>query len=106
MLRILLRALLLPMVCALLTACRAPSEPDGFQPLPRPVAPHVENELLCTTDTRESAEDIARQYGITLQSWSDGLAVFYTERDVQEVIEEGKRNGWPLLHLNMIYQLF
>ena len=62
---------------------------------------YVEDELLATTDTKAQAEAIAQQYDIELIFWESGLAVFHTDRNVLDVIDEGKANGWPLLSLNM-----
>lgn len=48
------------------------------------------NQFLALTDTREEAELIAEDYGITLVSFSYGVAVFHTdETDLGAVISRG-----------------
>lgn len=57
-------------------------------------------ELFCLSDTRTEAEETARQYGIELVSFHDGVAVFHCEGDAVSLIETGKKNGWKQLSLN------
>ena len=65
-----------------------------------PPAAYQQGVLLAIAQTQQDAEAIAEQYGITLVSWDEGLAQFSTERDVNEIIREGKENGWPELSRN------
>ena len=64
-----------------------------------------EEPLMATVESREEAEAIARQYGITLVAWGYGIATFYTEENPQEVIQRGLAQGWPELSLNTITPL-
>ena len=61
-------------------------------------------ELLCLAKSRGEAESIAKTYGITLVSFSDGVAVFHTEEDPRAVIRRGKENGWTELSLNRVIE--
>lgn len=66
----------------------------------------VEPQLMALTDTEKAAEEIAGQYGITLVSWQDGLALFFTEEDPEAVVRRGVKNGWPELSVNYQRELF
>ena len=66
----------------------------------------VEPQLMALTDTEKAAEEIAGQYGITLVSWQDGLALFFTEEDPETVVRRGVKNGWPELSVNYLRDLF
>ena len=61
---------------------------------------YEQGTLLAITQTQAEAEEIAQQYDITLECWEDGMAQFSTERDVDEVIRQGRENGWPELSRN------
>ncbi len=63
----------------------------------------VSHQLLCMTQTEEEAVLIAQQYGIELESFRKGVAVFTTQEDPQAVIDRGKKNGWAELYKNQIY---
>ena len=60
-----------------------------------------EEPLMATVESREEAEAIAQQYGITLVSWGYGIATFFTEENPQDVIQRGLAQGWPELSLNL-----
>ncbi|WP_092643149.1 hypothetical protein [Acetanaerobacterium elongatum] len=64
---------------------------------------YVAGELLCLTQTKQQADEIAQLYNITLKSFDNGIAVFTTEEDLQTVIDRGKKNGWVELYKNMVY---
>ena len=66
----------------------------------------AEPQLMALTDTEKAAEEIAGQYGITLVSWQDGLALFFTEEDPEAVVRRGVKNGWPELSVNYQRELF
>ena len=70
-----------------------------------PTEAYKPNELLAVTEAREDAEQLAALYQITLISWSDGLAKFHTDEDVNAVIRRGRQRGWPPLSLNQRYEL-
>lgn len=61
-----------------------------------------EEQLMSLTETEEEAKAIAQQYGITLVSFSDGVATYETEEDPNEVIARGQENGYPQIYLNYV----
>ena len=111
--------ILLSLTAILLSGCAGGAKPEVPEPtavITQPPAPPVpettetvgaaEPQLMALTDTRAEAEDIARQYGITLVSWQDGLALFFTEEDPESVVRRGIKNGWPQLSVNYQRELF
>ena len=56
-----------------------------------------EIELIALAEDQEEAEEIAKLYGIELSSFSDGVAVFTTDKDLQELKELEDLNGYPTL---------
>ena len=58
-------------------------------------------QLIARAESPEAAEAIARQYGITLVRYRNGLAAFYTDEDPADVMDR-RQEGWPELHLNRI----
>jgi len=67
---------------------------------------HVPNELVGLFETEQQAQEAAELYGIELTSYLYGVAVFTYEGNLQELIEQGQKNGWPLLSLNRIHSAF
>jgi len=59
-----------------------------------------EIELIALAEDQEEAEEIAKLYGIELSSFSDGVAVFTTDKDLQELKELEDLNGYPTLTVN------
>jgi len=57
-------------------------------------------ELIALAEDRAEAEKIAELYKIELSSFSDGVAVYTTEKDPQELMELGDNNGYPTLTVN------
>ena len=57
-------------------------------------------KLTALVDDLEEAEEIADLYGIELDSYSYGVAVYVTDRDVQELISLGEENDYPTLAPN------
>ena len=107
--------ILLGLTAILLSGCAGGAKPEPTVVTTRPTAPASavpettetdEPQLMALTDTRAEAEDIARQYGITLVSWQDGLALFFTEEDPESVVRRGIKNGWPQLSVNYQRALF
>ena len=102
--------ILLIVAAILLCGCQHARQPDATAkepvttPSPLETAPEVDpnGQLLCLVETAEEAEEVATLYGITLISHADGLAVYHTEEDPQEVIFRGEENSWPELTLNYI----
>lgn len=116
-----LLSLFLGLTALLLSGCAGQARPEPTQiaivttqpPAPTSSAPETtetvgaaEPQLMALTDTRAEAEDIARQYGITLVSWREGLALFFTEEDPESVVRRGAKNGWPQLSVNYQRELF
>lgn len=56
--------------------------------------------LTALADDLEEAEKIADLYGIELDSYSYGVAVYVTDKDVQELISLGEENDYPTLAPN------
>lgn len=63
-------------------------------------------ELVALADDDEQAQEIATLYQIELVSFSDGVAVYTTDQDPNELIALGKENGYPLLTVNHTLQLY
>ncbi|MDE7132765.1 MAG: hypothetical protein K2O65_13355 [Lachnospiraceae bacterium] len=57
-------------------------------------------KLTALADDLEEAEKIADLYGIELDSYSYGVAVYVTDKDVQELISMGEENDYPTLAPN------
>lgn len=108
----------LSLTALLLSGCAGAARPAPTETVAvttRPTAPAssapeaaeaTEPQLMALTDTRAEAEDMARQYGITLVSWQDGLALFSTAEDPETVVRRGAQNGWPELSVNYQRELF
>ncbi len=79
-----------------------PSETDG--PAGIPLDPN--GQLLYTAESQKEAEEIAALYSIQLVSYSNNLAVYYTEENAEDVIRRGTENGWPELSLNEQVNLY
>lgn len=54
-------------------------------------------KLTALAEDLEEAEKIADLYGIELDSYSYGVAVYLTDKDVQELISMGEENDYPTL---------
>lgn len=57
----------------------------------------VGGRLMCLTGSEDEALELARLYGIELISYSNGVAVFYTEEEPAAVIQRGREQGWTEL---------
>lgn len=53
--------------------------------------------LICLADSEGAAQEIAQLYDVELVKFQNGVAVFSTEENLQEVIQRGVDNGWPEL---------
>lgn len=62
-------------------------------------------ELMAVTETKEEAEKIAELYGIKLESFEEGVAVYSTTEPVWDVISRGKELGYPELSLNYVRKM-
>lgn len=60
----------------------------------------MKGNLMAWTQTREDAEQLASLYGISLVMYTDHIALFDTDKDPDELIQTGKKNGWPELSKN------
>ncbi|MCR5406693.1 MAG: hypothetical protein K6E88_07890 [Lachnospiraceae bacterium] len=65
-------------------------------------------ELIGVFQNREEAEAAAKLYGIRLERFNYGLAVFALDEgvDARTLIEKGKANGWPELSVNQERYLY
>jgi len=59
------------------------------------------SELVGYFGEEEEAKDCANLYGIELIAFNFGVAVFTTEDNPEELIVNGKKNGWPPLSVNI-----
>ena len=57
-------------------------------------------QLTALADTLEEAQKIADLYGIELDSYSYGVAVYHTDKDISELIQLGLDNDYPTLAPN------
>ena len=86
-------------LAALLSACGV----QKGEPAPAPQQNYSqEAPLMAAAESEEAAKELAKQYGITLVNYSDGIATFYTEEDPYAVIQKGEKNGWTPLDINGI----
>ena len=88
-----------------------PPEPVASQtPTPTPVQPNtgttpteeaeMKGNLMAFAASQEDAEKIASLYGITLIKYIDQIALYYTEKDPNELVKLGEKNGWPAISKN------
>ena len=59
-------------------------------------------KLVCAAETEEEAQQIGELYGIELVKFFRGVAVFYTEEDLNAVIQRGIDQGWPELTIDHV----
>ena len=107
----LLATVLLLFAGLLLFACACgktqTQETETHDPAPTPIKttqpPEQEDSmnanLMAWADDQTQAEQIAALYNISLVFYSDHIATFYTEQDLNEIIELGKANGWTELSI-------
>lgn len=63
-------------------------------------------EMLALAKSETEAREIAEWYHIELLSFSEGVAVYSTDRDPAELIALGNQNGYPKLSVNHKLQLY
>lgn len=63
-------------------------------------------EMLALAKSEAEAREIAEWYQIELQSFSEGVAVYSTDRDPAELIALGNQNGYPKLSVNQELHLY
>ena len=56
--------------------------------------------LVALADTEEEAKRIANLYDIDLISFSYGVAVYDTDKDLDKLIKWGEKQGYPRLSIN------
>lgn len=59
------------------------------------------SELTCTVESEDEALQIAADYNIELTSFSDGVAVFQTDKPYNEICEYGENHNLKKLYINM-----
>lgn len=65
---------------------------------------YAENEVLCNTESREEAENVAAQISGTLVSWEHNVATIRIEGSVDELLERLEQQGSSLnLYKNYYY---
>lgn len=62
-------------------------------------------ELLSFAESEEDARRIAELYGITFVKYADSVAEYTTDRELEEVIAEGRERGYPTLSINYIRKM-
>ncbi len=110
------------LMCLMLCACSqepaqapdpvvlTPNQPEvSFVPIsPKPIWNGADMEiskdepLMCIAESQEEAEEIAGLYGITLVRYENKVARFFTEENLDAVIQRGRENGWVQLSYNRI----
>lgn len=79
---------------------------ENFIPPDTNSEPNDGTEVIALADSEEQAQQIAELYGITLKSYSLGVAVYTTDKDITALIQMGKENNYPELALNHQVQLY
>ena len=62
-------------------------------------------ELMCLCENEQEAKEIATLYEIEFVSFANSVATFTTDKDLGEVIQKGKDNGWTELSVNHVIYL-
>lgn len=62
-------------------------------------------QLTALADSLEEAQEIADLYGIELEKYSYGVATYYTDKDISELINMGMEKGYPTLAPNSKVEL-
>lgn len=62
-------------------------------------------ELMCLCENEQEAKEIAKLYEIEFVYFANGVATFTTDKDLGEVIQKGKDNGWTELSVNHVIYL-
>ena len=59
-------------------------------------------ELFFVTDDQAEAEELARLYTIELVEYINGVAIYHTDENLDELLQKGQENHWPELNINYI----
>lgn len=62
-------------------------------------------ELMCLCENEQEAKEIATLYEIEFVYFANGVATFTTDKNLGEVIQKGKDNGWTELSVNHVIYL-
>lgn len=62
-------------------------------------------EFICLCNSRSDAEAIAKDYGITLKVFAEGVATFESDKDPDEIFAYGEKHKLPELSLNTVYHI-
>lgn len=73
----------------------------------RMIQDYVPGELVCLANSEEEAQEIADMYGIELKYYSYGVATLWAgeNADLNAIISEGIKKGYPELSLNHVYSI-
>ena len=76
-------------------------QPARTQAAPQPTQEaQMKGNLMAWAESRADADKIATLYEITLVTYTNKLALFDTDKNVDQLIQTGKKNGWPELSKN------
>lgn len=82
-----------------------PSEISEAQPIEVKQDVVEGEELMCLCENEQEAKEIATLYEIEFVYFANGVATFTTDKDLGEVIQKGKDNGWTELSVNHVIYL-
>ena len=97
------------MLTVMLTACRNNNEKAEFipsDPEKETFEKYAENILTAEVESEDEAIAIAEKCGIVLEEWSGGLALYYTEEDLDVVIKRAEDQGIYVLKKNIKMELY
>ena len=84
----------------------SPSMSGGIAVPSNPMGYSEEEPLFALVETQDAAEKIASDYGIELVNFSSGVATYYTDKDLTELIRWGKEQGFAPLEINYTSHLY
>lgn len=82
------------------------SQPSGSYENADSGAETKTTEMIALVHSEEEALEVGKQYQIEFMSFSEGVAVFSTEKNPDELIALGKENGYVPLSVNKSLQLY
>lgn len=98
-------AMLCPLLCLGLFGCFGRKAKVIGVVTPEQNPSYVPGQLIGMFDSEVEAKETAILYEIELESFRGGMAVFKVNKNLQETIALGEKNGWPQLYLNHIYTI-
>ena len=84
----------------------SPSMPGNIAIPSNPMEYSEDEPLFALVETQDAAEKIASDYGIELVDFSSGVATYYTDKDLSELIRWGKEQGFAPLEINYTSHLY